>query len=102
MTSDTANGTGPGQVPLHIAQACQEMAIILDGKALEPALVRVPTSERVVGVLPSLDIGQGQPAEKPPQRSLGRPLGDSAKTHFFREIPRIQLPAQTFLCQVCR
>jgi hypothetical protein len=40
------------------------MPIVLDGKALEPTLIEMPMSHRVVGVLPSLRVGQRQPAEK--------------------------------------
>jgi hypothetical protein len=42
----------------------QKMPIVLDGKALEPTLVEMPMSHRVVGVFPTLGVGQRQPAEE--------------------------------------
>ena len=48
----------PQRVPLDVSQCDQKMPIVLDGKALEPTLVEMPMSHRVVGVFPSLSVGQ--------------------------------------------
>jgi hypothetical protein len=40
------------------------MPIVLDGKALESALIEMPVSHGVVGVFPALGVGQRQPAKK--------------------------------------
>jgi len=45
------------RVPLDVSQCDQKMPIVLDGKALEPTLVQMPMSHRVVGILPALGVG---------------------------------------------
>lgn len=64
---------GSHRIPLDISENIQQMIIRLNREALETILIQVPVPDGSVSMLPTLGVGQGQPAHK--LRKLPIPLG---------------------------